>query len=147
MPRGDDRDLRGSNRHGDAAAPFFLRLRFSALITVCCKLPQRRFLSGRWSGCLSNFHLVSPRNAAKSCTGSLIGGKHVLTAGHCLFKSSLGGWATSIRAMPGLDGKIPGHLMWILLNHSVRLLWSRNARLYRVPLIRTGAPIGAIRWT
>lgn len=57
LPRGDDRDLRGSNRRGDAAPPFFLRTTVFPLITVCCKLPQRRFLSGRWSRCVSNFHL------------------------------------------------------------------------------------------
>jgi V8-like Glu-specific endopeptidase len=57
-------------------------------------------------GLLIKFPLT-PSNKAHSCTGSLIGGKHVLTAGHCVFKSSEGGWATSIRAMPGLDGKIP----------------------------------------
>jgi hypothetical protein len=32
--------------------------------------------------------------------------EHVLTAGHCVFLLSQGGWATSIRAMPGLDGMV-----------------------------------------
>ena len=57
LPRGDDRDLRGSNRRGDATPPFFLRTTVFPLTTVCCKPPQLRFLSGRWSGWLSNIHL------------------------------------------------------------------------------------------
>jgi len=35
----------------------------------------------------------------------MIGGKHVLTAGHCVFSHLWGGWATSIMAIPGWDGE------------------------------------------
>jgi hypothetical protein len=49
LPRGDNRDLRGNNQRGDATPPFFLRTTVFPLRTVCCKPPQLRFLSGRWS--------------------------------------------------------------------------------------------------
>ena len=44
------------------------------------------------------------------CTGSFIGGFHVLTAGHCVFKQPGGsfpnifGWADSVLVIPGFDG-------------------------------------------
>lgn len=37
-------------------------------------------------------------------SGSLIGAKYVLTAGHCVFSHDDGGWARAIEVIPGLDG-------------------------------------------
>jgi V8-like Glu-specific endopeptidase len=37
-------------------------------------------------------------------SGVLIGYKYVLTAGHCVFSSANGGWASSIQVVPGLNG-------------------------------------------
>ena len=41
------------------------------------------------------------------CSGAIVGcgtnGFHVLTAGHCVYNHSSGGWADSIRVYPGLD--------------------------------------------
>jgi V8-like Glu-specific endopeptidase len=37
-------------------------------------------------------------------TGWLIGPKTIITAGHCLFLPSMGGWAESIEIVPGHDG-------------------------------------------
>ncbi len=53
-----------------------------------------------------------PNNPKKTfgCTGSFIGGFHVLTAGHCVFKQPTGafpnifGWADSVLVIPGFDG-------------------------------------------
>lgn len=47
---------------------------------------------------------------AFGCTGSMIGGFHVLTAGHCVFKQpdakfpNVFGWADSVLVIPGFDG-------------------------------------------
>jgi V8-like Glu-specific endopeptidase len=44
-----------------------------------------------------------PNGSTNSCSGKLIGLRTLLTAGHCLFKSSKGGDAASVRVVPGLD--------------------------------------------
>jgi V8-like Glu-specific endopeptidase len=105
LPRGDDRDLRRSNRRGDADPPFFLRTTVFPPEDRVWQTPTTSFPFRAVVGLHIKFPLT-PSDKAKACTGSLIGDKHVLTAGHCVFLSSQGGWATSIRAMPGLDGKL-----------------------------------------
>ena len=44
-----------------------------------------------------------PDGQGGSCSGALIGTKTVLTAGHCMYRGSHGGWASSIMVVPGLD--------------------------------------------
>jgi glutamyl endopeptidase len=41
---------------------------------------------------------------ASRCTGFFIGRRTVMTAGHCVFSHAAGGWARSIRVIPGKDG-------------------------------------------
>jgi V8-like Glu-specific endopeptidase len=48
---------------------------------------------------------TTPAGKAWAGTGSMIGGRHVLTAGHVLFKAAEGGWAKTITVIPGLDAK------------------------------------------
>lgn len=38
----------------------------------------------------------------RASTGTLIQSRYVLTAGHCLFNDSRGGWADAVRAVPGM---------------------------------------------
>ncbi len=47
---------------------------------------------------------LTPPGTAFVGTGSLIGDRHVLTAGHVLFNAAQGGWARRIRVVPGMDG-------------------------------------------
>jgi V8-like Glu-specific endopeptidase len=49
------------------------------------------------------FHTF-PNGVGTSCSGLMIGAKTVLTAAHCIYRSARGGWANSVRAIPGLDG-------------------------------------------
>jgi glutamyl endopeptidase len=46
--------------------------------------------------------LVSfPSGGTGLCTGSVVGRDAVLTAGHCVYNAARGGWARSIRVIPG----------------------------------------------
>ena len=53
-------------------------------------------------------------------SGTMIDKKHVLTAGHCVYAHSLGGWADSVKVIPGANnGNEPfGHA------------WANNMRCY-----------------
>ncbi|MBN1216764.1 MAG: trypsin-like serine protease [Candidatus Lokiarchaeota archaeon] len=57
--------------------------------------------------------MTFPNGDTYSGSGAIIDGFHVLTAGHCLYYSSLGGWATSIMVIPAMDGFIrPFEYAW-----------------------------------
>jgi glutamyl endopeptidase len=48
--------------------------------------------------------IITRRDGAKSrCTGWFIGPRTVMTAGHCLYSHSAGGWARQIEVIPGMD--------------------------------------------
>jgi glutamyl endopeptidase len=58
------------------------------------------------------------------CSGAIIGcpdghGYHVLTAGHCVYSHTHGGWATSVMVVPGLDEDyMPYNYAWDTLLRS-----------------------------
>jgi len=59
-----------------------------------------------------------PNGAVGGCSGAIIGcpdghGYHVLTAGHCVHSQDNGGWATSVKVIPGLDNTyMPLNYAW-----------------------------------
>ena len=54
-----------------------------------------------------------------SCSGTLIDAKHVITAGHCVYKLSEGGWATEIRVVPAYqNGHEPYDYSYAVQLHS-----------------------------
>ncbi len=48
--------------------------------------------------------IVTFPKAKGGCTGTIIAAKYVLTAGHCVYNKSYGGWAKKIEVIPGLKG-------------------------------------------
>jgi V8-like Glu-specific endopeptidase len=51
-----------------------------------------------------HLEMTFPDGTRVNGSGTLIGDKYVLTAGHCVFFPDFGGWATSIKVFPGRDG-------------------------------------------
>ncbi len=57
--------------------------------------------------------MMFPNGDTYSGSGAIIDEFHVLTAGHCLYASKLGGWARSIMVIPAMDGFIrPFEYAW-----------------------------------
>ncbi len=55
----------------------------------------------RW---ICKLFITFPDGARFVGTGWFIGGRTVMTAGHCVFSKANGGWARSIEVVPGMDG-------------------------------------------
>jgi V8-like Glu-specific endopeptidase len=57
----------------------------------------------RWNAQL----IITMRDGRKSrCTGWFIGPHTVMTAGHCVYSHSAGGWARQIEVIPGMDASL-----------------------------------------
>ena len=65
-----------------------------------------------------HIYMSFPDGALGGCSGAIIGcadghGYHVLTAGHCVYSHDHGGWANSVRVIPGQDGDyMPYNYAW-----------------------------------
>jgi len=64
-------------------------------ISPCTAIPWR------W---ICQLIITMPNGAGFRGTGWFIGPKCVMTAGHCVYSASNGGWARRIEVIPGMDG-------------------------------------------
>ncbi|HSR32082.1 MAG TPA: hypothetical protein VLY63_16090, partial [Anaerolineae bacterium] len=74
---------------------------------------------------VTKLFMTFPNGASGGCSGAIIGcadghGYHILTAGHCIYSHGNGGWATSVKIFPGLDGSYAPY------NYA----WATNLRSY-----------------
>lgn len=92
----------------------------------------------------------TPAGRAWSGTGNFIGTRHVLTAGHVLFKASEGGWAQSIRVIPGRDGDTwwfgSENLVWPNFKQRSVTGWTEDSDIdydYGLITLNTGFNVGS----
>ncbi|MBN2736668.1 MAG: trypsin-like serine protease [Spirochaetales bacterium] len=76
-------------------------------------------------------------------SGTMVGNKHVLTAGHCVYDTNHGGWAKHIKVIPGLAGTYqPFGYTWAeWLYPTSQWVDSRNYN-YDIAVVRLSTKIG-----
>lgn len=78
-----------------------------------------------------------------TCSGTLIGPRHLITNGHCVHSKKLGGYATSIRVTPGLDGSYAPYGSATGVVVGVPRGWTQDQKIdYDYALVRLDRDIG-----
>ena len=70
--------------------------------------------------------ITFPNGARGGCTGWFIGPKAVMTAGHCVFSSGNGGWASRIEVIPGMRGATRPYGSMVGTSFRSVLGWTRD---------------------
>lgn len=65
---------------------------------------------------------------AGSCSGWMIGPHTLATAGHCVYMSALGGWATSIQVYPGRSGNVTPFGSFSATQWYVKKKWTKKEK-------------------
>lgn len=78
-----------------------------------------------------------------SCSGTLIGPHHVLTAGHCVYQSEEGGWIEEMTVSPGYDnGAQPFGAAEVVRVHALEEWMWDEAFLYDMALLGLDRDVG-----
>nr|MBO1341742.1 trypsin-like serine protease [Enterococcus sp. 665A] len=89
-----------------------------------------------------------PNGGVIQGSGSMIGKDSVLTAGHCIFDKSKGGWATSVEVSPGKDGSNQPYGTAQSIRLSTTEGWKNSTGTYSnehdIGLIRLNQNIGTV---
>lgn len=113
-------------------------LSFSAL--------ERVGMTSTWpySVCVKLFGRM-PNGSGFSCSGTLVGPRHVLTAGHCVYSIENRAWASSITAVPGFaSGAQPFGAARMTRLHAFREWIEQGDLRHDMALIELDRPIGAL---
>ena len=71
--------------------------------------------------------ITFPNGARGGCTGWFIGPKAVMTAGHCVYSSGNGGWASQIEVIPGMRGATRPYGSMVGTSFRSVLGWTRDS--------------------
>ena len=71
--------------------------------------------------------ITFPNGAKGGCTGWFIGPKAVMTAGHCVYSRSNGGWARQIEVIPGMMGATRPYGSMIGTSFRSVTAWTQNS--------------------
>lgn len=86
--------------------------------------------------------MTFPDGYTSAGSGSMIGSKYVLTAGHCVYSHDHGGWATSVSVFPGQDGSTKPWSAWATYLRSVEGWTSDENNDYDYALVTLNSHVG-----
>lgn len=74
--------------------------------------------------------IITKADGSKSgCTGWFIGPRTVMTAGHCVYSHSGGGWAKKIEVIPGMDAAVKPYGSQVGTSFRSVKGWTKNKKL------------------